>query len=68
MNSRCQPIAISNVLGYLLGCLEHDEVAGQTYDIGGPDVRTYAEMFQMLAQEAGLPPRLIIPVPFFTPA
>ena len=67
VHSRCQPIAIGNVLGYLLGCLEHDEVAGQAYDIGGPDIHTYAELFQMLAQEAGLPPRIIIPVPMFSP-
>ncbi|MCF8043165.1 MAG: SDR family oxidoreductase [Desulfarculaceae bacterium] len=67
VHSRCQPIAISNVLGYLTGCLEHDELAGQTYDIGGPDIHTYAELFQILAQEAGLPPRVIIPVPVFSP-
>lgn len=67
VHSRCQPIAISNVLGYLLGCLEHDEVAGQTFDLGGPDIRTYAQLFQILAQEAGLPRRIIIPVPVFSP-
>jgi uncharacterized protein YbjT (DUF2867 family) len=36
-----QPIAITNVLNYLQGCLEHDEVKGQTFDIGGPEVVTY---------------------------
>ncbi|MBU2516282.1 MAG: SDR family oxidoreductase [Proteobacteria bacterium] len=67
VHSLCQPIAIGNVLGYLMGCLEHDEVAGQTYDIGGPDVYNYAELFQMLAKEEGLAPRIIIPVPVFSP-
>ena len=67
VHSLCQPIAIGNVLGYLLGCLEHPETAGQTYDIGGPDIYSYAELFQLLAQEAGLPRRLIVSVPVFSP-
>ncbi len=62
-----QPIAISNVLNYLQGCLEHDEVRGQTFDIGGPDIVTYQRLFQIYAEEAGLPRRLIIPVPVLTP-
>jgi len=62
-----QPIAISNVLNYLQGCLEHDEVRGQTFDIGGPDIVTYEQLFRIYAEEAGLPRRLIIPVPVLTP-
>jgi hypothetical protein len=62
-----QPIAISNVLNYLQGCLEHDEVLGQTFDIGGPDILSYQELFGIYAQEAGLAKRLIIPVPVLTP-
>jgi hypothetical protein len=62
-----QPIAISNVLNYLQGCLEHDDVLGQTFDIGGPDILSYQELFRIYTQEAGLPKRLIIPVPLLTP-
>jgi len=62
-----QPIGIRNVLNYLQGCLEHDEVLGQTFDIGGPEVITYRELFRIFAEEAGLPKRIIIPVYFFTP-
>lgn len=62
-----QPIAISNVLNYLQGCLEHDEVKGQTFDIGGPEIVTYEQLFQIYAEEAGLRRRLIIPVPVLTP-
>ncbi len=62
-----QPIAIRNVLGYLQGCLEHDEVKGQTFDIGGPEVVTYRKLFDIYADEAGLPHRLVIPVPVLTP-
>ncbi len=62
-----QPIAITNVLNYLQGCLEHDEVKGQTFDIGGPDILTYRQLFDIYAEEAGLRRRLIIPVPVLTP-
>ncbi|MBA4394942.1 MAG: DUF2867 domain-containing protein, partial [Desulfobacca sp.] len=62
-----QPISIRNVLNYLQGCLEHDEVLGKIFDIGGPDVTTYRKLFQLYAEEAHLPKRLIIPVPFLTP-
>ena len=62
-----QPIAIRNVITYLVGCLQHAETSGQTYDIGGPDVITYRELLDIYAQEAGLPKRLIIPLPVLTP-
>lgn len=62
-----QPIAIRNVLHYLQGCLEHDEVLGHVFDIGGPDIISYRKLFQLYAEEAHLPKRLIIPVPFLTP-
>ena len=62
-----QPIAIRNVLNYLQGCLEHEETRGQTFDIGGPEVLTYRQLFDIYAQEAQLRRRLIIPVPVLTP-
>ncbi len=62
-----QPIAISNVLGYLTGCLDHPETAGQVYDVGGPDVLSYRELFDIYAEEAGLRKRIIIPLPVLTP-
>ena len=62
-----QPIAIRNVLTYLVGCLEPDAVKGQTFDIGGPEVVTYRRLFDIYAEEAHLPKRLIIPVPVLTP-
>jgi len=67
VRTRVQPIAIANVLGYLQGCLETDRVLGQSLDIGGPEKTTYAELFQLYARLAGLPRRLIIPVPVLTP-
>ena len=65
--SRNQPIAIRNVIHYLVECLAHDETIGQTYDIGGPDVLTYRELLDIYAEEARLPKRWIIPVPVLTP-
>jgi len=62
-----QPIAITNILDYLEGCLTHDEVLGGTYDIGGADVLNYADLIRIFAEEANLFKRLVIPVPVLTP-
>jgi uncharacterized protein YbjT (DUF2867 family) len=62
-----QPIAIRDVIGYLIGCLEKEETTGQTFDIGGPDILTYRELLDIYAAEAHLPKRWIIPVPVLTP-
>ncbi len=62
-----QPISIANVLGYLKGCLEHTETRGKTFDIGGPNVLRYQDLFRLFAQEAGLPKPVIIPVPVLSP-
>ncbi len=67
IDTRIQPIAIRDVLAYLAGCLAHPETAGQTYDIGGPEVMTYREMMQAYARARGLLPRLIFRVPLLTP-
>jgi len=67
VRNRCQPIAISDVLGYLVDCLLEPRTQGDTFDIGGPDVLTYAEIFQIYAKVAGLPRRVIIPVPVLSP-
>ncbi|SDB32484.1 Uncharacterized conserved protein YbjT, contains NAD(P)-binding and DUF2867 domains [Desulfonatronum thiosulfatophilum] len=67
VHTECQPIAVSNVIEYLAGCLDHPRTTGQTYDIGGPDILTYKQMFELYAQVAGLPRRILIPVPWLTP-
>ena len=63
MDARCQPIAITNVIQYLAGCLDHPETKGEVYEIGGPDVLTWRELFHLYAEEAGLPRRLVLVVP-----
>ncbi len=63
---RTQPIAIRDALSYLVGVLDHPETAGQTYDIGGPDILSYKDLFDLYADAAGLRRRLIIPFPWVT--
>lgn len=67
VNTPSQPIAVRNVLEYLVRCLLVPATAGRVFDIGGPEVLTYAELMQVYAQEAGLGHRIILPVPVFTP-
>jgi uncharacterized protein YbjT (DUF2867 family) len=68
VQSRIQPIAVRDVLRYLVGCAELPATVNRAFDIGGPDVMTYAEMMQRYAEVAGLPRRRIFPVPLFTPS
>jgi len=67
VSTESQPIAIRNVLGYLIDCLRVPETTGRTLDIGGPDVVSYRELMQMMAEVLGLPRRMILPVPVLTP-
>jgi uncharacterized protein YbjT (DUF2867 family) len=62
-----QPIAIRDVIAYLVGCLENEQTIGETYDIGGPDILTYRDLLEIYAEEARLRRRIIIPVPVLTP-
>ncbi len=68
VSTPCQPIAIRNVLNYLTGCLTCPETTGKSFDIGGDEVLNYNDLMKIYAEEAGLKPRKIVPLPFFTPA
>lgn len=67
IDTRIEPIALRDVLRYLVGCLFHAETAGQSFDIGGSEILTYREMMQQYAEARGLARRLIFRVPFLTP-
>ena len=67
LNTRIQPIAIRDVLRYLVGCASLPDDVSRSFDIGGPDVLTYKQMMQRYARVAGLRRRLIVPVPVLTP-
>lgn len=65
--TRIQPIAIGDVLAYLVAAVETPESAGKIIEIGGATVLTYGEMLLRYAEVRGLR-RWIIPVPVLTPA
>ncbi|HEY5153107.1 MAG TPA: SDR family oxidoreductase [Acidimicrobiales bacterium] len=67
VDTRCQPIGVRDVLRYLVEVVGLEEAAGTVLDIGGPDVLTYRLMMSVYADEAGLRPRLVIPVPVLSP-
>ena len=67
IDTRVQPIAIRDVLRYLIAAMDTQDTASHDYDIGGPDVLTYREMMQRYAAVAGLRKRAILTVPALTP-
>ncbi len=66
IDTRGQPIAVDNVVEYLLGCLLEPATTGLQLDIGGPDIITYRGLMQIYARVRGLK-RLILSVPVLTP-
>jgi len=67
VRSRIQPIAVRDVLHYLIAVANLPEEVSRTFDIGGPDILTYEDMMRRYAKVAGLPNPLIIPVPVLSP-
>ena len=65
--TKTQPIALADVVRYLVGVLEIDAAAGQTYEVGGPEVLTYAEMMQRVSRILRGHSMLMLPVPLLTP-
>jgi uncharacterized protein YbjT (DUF2867 family) len=64
--TRIQPIAVRNVLDYLVESLRIPESRGQIIEIGGADIITYGEMLTFYADVRGLR-RWLVPVPVLTP-
>lgn len=67
VDSRIQPIAIRDVLHYLVGSATMPPDVNRAFDIGGADVLTYREMMQRYAAIAGLPRRLVVGVRVLSP-
>ncbi len=67
VHNRIQPIAIRDVLRYLVCAADLPADVNRSFDIGGPNVLTYSEMMQQYARIAGLRKRVIVPVPVLTP-
>jgi len=67
VHNRIQPIAVDDVLHYLIEAATARVPASRTWDIGGPDVLEYGEAMQVYAEAAGLRRRLIVVLPWLTP-
>lgn len=67
VHNRIQPIAVHDVLHYLTHAATLPPQVNRAFDIGGPDVLTYLEMMRRYAVVAGLPRRVVLPVPVLTP-
>ncbi len=66
LNTKCQPIAVRNVLQYLSGVMLLEETYNQIYDIGGPEILTYKQMLLQFGEVRGLK-RYILTLPVMTP-
>jgi uncharacterized protein YbjT (DUF2867 family) len=63
--TKCQPIAIRNVIAYLVGILETPATNHYSYDIGGPDILSYREMLHVFAEVLGMK-RIFVRVPIYS--
>ncbi|WP_067857293.1 SDR family oxidoreductase [Nocardia shimofusensis] len=67
VHNRIQPIAVRDVIYYLVRSAELPDDVNRAFDIGGPDILTYLSMMRKFATVAGLPRRMVLPVPVLTP-
>jgi uncharacterized protein YbjT (DUF2867 family) len=67
VHTKAQPIAIADVVRYLVAVLDLPETRGRVFEIGGPDVLEYGEMMQRVAAVEGRR-LLVMPVPFLSPS
>jgi uncharacterized protein YbjT (DUF2867 family) len=63
---KAQPIAIEDLLEYLMAAMDLPTLGSQVFEIGGPDQVSYRDIMQEYARQRGLT-RWMIPVPFLTP-
>jgi len=66
VKTKCQPIAIRDVLQFLTGVIGNDQCYNKSFDIGGPDILSYKKMMQQYAEVRELN-LWIIDVPFLSP-
>ncbi|CAM3248165.1 NAD(P)H-binding protein [Nocardioides dubius] len=67
LRNRIQPIGIEDLLHYLLRAADLPDEVNRSFDVGGPEVLTYADMIQRFAAVTGLRSRWVITVPVLTP-
>ncbi|MDF2577915.1 MAG: NAD-dependent epimerase/dehydratase [Chlamydiales bacterium] len=66
LHTLSQPIAIRNVLEYLVGCLNSTETIGRSFDIGGPEALSYLNLIEIYAEEAHLLKRWVFTLPWLS--
>ncbi|MGW4371372.1 NAD(P)H-binding protein [Nocardia takedensis] len=66
VRTRTQPIAVDDVIRYLVGVLAIPATAGRTFEIGGPDVLAYVDMLRRVARIEGRS-FAVVPVPLLSP-
>lgn len=66
VKTKCQPIAIRNIIQYLTGVIGREDCYNKSFDVGGPDILTYQEMMEQYAEIRKLK-ILIIGVPVMSP-
>jgi len=66
VSTATQPIALPDVVGYLVGVARHGAARGETFDVGGPEILTYRDMIERVARLRGRRPR-IVEVPVLSP-
>ncbi|MGZ4348654.1 MAG: DUF2867 domain-containing protein [Gaiellaceae bacterium] len=66
VKTRTQPIAIEDVVAYLLEALDYQPDGGEVFEIGGADVCSYLDLMHEYAEQRGLR-RQMVPVPVLTP-
>jgi len=67
VHNKIQPIAVHDVLYYLVAAATAPVQSSRTWDIGGPDVLEYGDMMRVYAELAGLRKRYLFVLPFLTP-
>jgi uncharacterized protein YbjT (DUF2867 family)/uncharacterized protein YndB with AHSA1/START domain len=67
VDTKCQPIAIADIVRLLFAAVTGEGDLGGVYEVGGPDVVSYSEMMSLYAELAGLARRRLIRVPLLTP-
>jgi uncharacterized protein YbjT (DUF2867 family) len=66
LRTKCQPIAVRNVIDYLIGVIDLDAAKGKVFDIAGPEAYPYQDLLMQYAEVRELK-RFLLPVPFLTP-
>ncbi len=67
VSTRTQPIALADMIRYLVGVLGRPEAYGTAFDVGGPEVLSYGEMLRRVARIIDGRPLPMLPVPLLTP-